>query len=78
VAGLANNWSRPHNCGMQNPATTITFEPLPDEKDDAWRVAATFPDGRTEYVTGFMNVEVAVDWIGSPLCLEWLRARGYQ
>jgi hypothetical protein len=62
----------------REPETTITFEPLPIETDDGWRVAATFPDGRIEYVTGFMNEEAAVDWIGSPQYLEWIKARGYQ
>jgi hypothetical protein len=65
---------------MPNPpnlATTITFELLPNEDDDGWRVAATFPGGRTEYVTGFMNRQKAVDWMSSPQCLEWARARGH-
>jgi hypothetical protein len=63
---------------MAFPATTVRFEPIPTEIGDGWRVTATYPDGRIEHVTGFNSEEEAMDWIGSPQCLEWLRARGYQ
>jgi hypothetical protein len=58
------------------PATTITFEPLKIGME--WHVAVTYPDGQKEQIAGLKSEAEAVAWIGSPRCLEWVKARGYQ
>ena len=60
------------------PATTITFEPLPLKVGAEWHVAVTYPDGQKEQIAGLKSEAEAVAWIGSPRCLEWVKARGYQ
>ena len=60
------------------PATTITFEPLPLKVGAEWYVAVTYPDGQKEQIAGLKSEAEAVAWIGSPRCLEWVKARGYQ
>ena len=81
VAGflVANRRLAAHILNMPFPVTTIGFEPVPAKVgDDGWRIAAAFPDGRIEHITGFVNEREARDWIGSPPCLEWAKTKGYQ
>jgi hypothetical protein len=61
---------------MLFPVTTIAFEPIPTEAE-GWCIVATFPDGHAEHVKGFVNEGEARDWIGSPPCMEWAKAKGY-
>jgi hypothetical protein len=66
-----------HIRNMPFPVTTIAFETVPAEAK-GWRVAAAFPDGRIEHITGFLNEGEARDWIGSQGCLEWAKTKGHQ
>jgi hypothetical protein len=62
---------------MGNPANEIKFTPRPLKVGEEWYLVATWPDGREEHITGFKTEMDALNWLGRPEQLEWLRARGF-
>ena len=60
------------------PATVLRFRPLPDRFGTGWQIVVSYPSGPSEYVEGFSDQTKALQWIGSPDCLAWVKARGYQ
>ena len=63
---------------MMYPSTRIKLQPLPLNVGMEWHVVVTYPSGHKEYIAGFKNQTEAVNWIGSPPCMQWVKERGYQ
>ena len=57
---------------MMYPSTTIKFQPLPLNGGMEWHVVVTYPSGYKERIAGFKNQLEAVNWIGSPPCMQWV------
>ena len=62
---------------MENPANQIHFTPKPLKIGGEWYLVATWPSGQEEHITGFKTEIEALNWIGQPKQLEWLRIRGF-
>lgn len=67
-----------HIRGMMYPSTMIKFQPLPLKVGMEWHVVVTYPSGHKEHIAGFKHQTEAVNWIGSPPCMQWVKERGYQ
>jgi hypothetical protein len=63
---------------MMYPSTKIKFQPVPLKVGVGWQVVVTYPPGHKEHIAGFESLTEALNWIGSPPCIEWVKQRGYQ
>jgi hypothetical protein len=43
-----------------------------------WQLVCYCPEGKIEYVTGFLDEQSTKNWLASEHRDHWLRARGYQ
>jgi len=59
------------------PATAIGFEAVLKAENE-WQIVTTFPTGQKEHIAEFKSEAEAVAWIGSPRCLAWIKAHGYE
>jgi hypothetical protein len=48
---------------MPKEQTDPTFEPRKAENDTGYFILVTWPDGRTEQLSGFKDETAALDWI---------------
>ena len=67
-----------HIRGMMYPSTTIKFQPLPLNVGMEWHVVVTYRSGHKEHIAGFKHQTEAINWIGSPPCMQWVKERGYR
>jgi hypothetical protein len=42
-----------------------------------WRLVCYCPDGKTDYVTGFLDEPSTQKWLATEHGAHWLKARGY-
>jgi hypothetical protein len=52
------------------------LRPLTDGAE--WHLVVPYPSRHKERISGFKNLTEALNWIGSPPCMEWVKQRGYQ
>jgi hypothetical protein len=43
-----------------------------------WQLVCHCPEGKIEFVTGFLNEQSTKNWLASEHRDHWLKARGYQ
>jgi hypothetical protein len=61
---------------MSDVHDKISFEPQRMRIGPEWCVKATFPDGYTEQIVGFLTEAEAIEWIEGDQSKQWLRRRG--
>jgi hypothetical protein len=45
--------------------------------NDGWRIICRCPDGKTDYVTGFLDEPSTENWLKTEHRAHWLKVRGY-
>ena len=44
---------------------------------DGWRIVCHCPEGKTDYVTGFLDEQSTENWLKTEHRAHWLKVRGY-
>jgi hypothetical protein len=56
---------------------SVKFSPM-RRGESQWAIEAMLPNGKVEYITGFLDEHSTKVWLESEHCEHWLKARGHR